>query len=41
MKLFDLDSPQTKQSKKVLEDYFGNSIGLRRYETKSGKRYVN
>ena len=26
MKLFDLDSPQTKQSKKVLEDYFGNSI---------------
>ena len=26
MKLFDLDSPQTKQSKKVLESYFGNSI---------------
>jgi hypothetical protein len=28
MKLFDLDSPQTKQSKKVLEDYFGNSINF-------------
>tara|TARA_Y100000992_G_scaffold301640_1_gene273051 strand:- start:98 stop:1327 length:1230 start_codon:yes stop_codon:yes gene_type:complete len=26
MKLFDLDVPQTKQSKKVLESYFGNSI---------------
>ena len=26
MKLFDLDSPQTKQSKKVLESYFGNNI---------------
>ena len=26
MKLFDLDAPQTKQSKKVLESYFGNSI---------------
>ena len=26
MKLFDLDSPQTKQSKKVLESYFGNTI---------------
>ena len=26
MKLFDLDSPQTKQSKKVLESYFGNRI---------------
>lgn len=28
MKLFDLDSPQTKQSKKVLESYFGNSINF-------------
>jgi len=26
MKLFDLDTPHTKQSKKVLENYFGNSI---------------
>lgn len=26
MKLFDLESPQTKQSKKVLESYFGNNI---------------
>ena len=26
MKLFDLNVPQTKQSKKVLESYFGNSI---------------
>ena len=28
MKLFDLDAPQTKQSKKVLESYFGNSINF-------------
>lgn len=28
MKLFDLDSPQTKQSKKVLESYFGNHINF-------------
>ena len=26
MKLFDLDSPQTKKSQKVLESYFGNSV---------------
>ena len=26
MKLFDLESPQTKQSQKVLESYFGNSV---------------
>jgi hypothetical protein len=26
MKLFDLESPQTEQSQKVLESYFGNSV---------------
>ncbi len=26
MKLFDLDTPQTKKSQKVLESYFGNSV---------------
>ena len=36
MKLFDLDSPQTKQSKKVLESYFGNSIDFCGHKTSSG-----
>ena len=26
MKLFDLETPQTKKSQKVLEGYFGNSV---------------
>ena len=35
MKLFDLDSPHTKQSKKVLEDYFGDKIDFTRLEPKA------
>lgn len=35
MKLFDLDSPQTKQSKKVLESYFGNSIDFAALDPRS------
>jgi hypothetical protein len=34
MKLFDLDSPQTKKSQKVLESYFGNSINFSRMSAK-------
>jgi hypothetical protein len=30
MKLFDLDTPQTKKSQKVLESYFGNSVDFNR-----------
>ena len=40
MKLFDLNVPQTKQSKKVLESYFGNSIDFSALKPKAASNML-